>query len=53
MQIRTYEKALRLEANHYFVKELTKSVHDSNRNITMDNWLISIPLADELLKELY
>lgn len=34
-----------------YVKELTKSVHGSNRNITMDNW--SVSLADELLEEPY
>ncbi|KAK9693224.1 Transposase IS4 [Popillia japonica] len=37
----------------HFVRELTKSVQGSNRNITMDNWFTSIPLADELLKEPY
>lgn len=38
---------------NYYVKELTKSVHGSNRNITMDNWFTSIPLADELLQAPY
>nr|XP_022907721.1 piggyBac transposable element-derived protein 4-like [Onthophagus taurus] len=37
----------------YYVKELTKSVHGSNRNVTMDNWFTSVPLADELLKDPY
>ncbi|XP_066259615.1 piggyBac transposable element-derived protein 4-like [Euwallacea similis] len=37
----------------YFVKELTKSVHGSNRNITMDNWFTSVGLANDLLKDPY
>ncbi|XP_066139156.1 piggyBac transposable element-derived protein 4-like [Euwallacea fornicatus] len=37
----------------YFVQELTKSVHGSNRNITMDNWFTSVSLADCLLKDPY
>lgn len=35
---------------NFYVKELTKSVHGSNRNITMDNWFTSVSLADELLE---
>lgn len=35
----------------YYVKELTKSVHGSNRNVTMDNWFTSVKLFDELLQE--
>lgn len=37
----------------YFVKELSKPIYGSNRNITMDNWFTSIPLAKNLLKEPY
>ncbi|CAB3254174.1 unnamed protein product [Arctia plantaginis] len=37
----------------YFVKELSKPYHGSNRNITMDNWFTSVPLAEELLKPPY
>lgn len=33
----------------YFVKEVTRSIHGSNRDVTMDNWFTNIPLADELL----
>ncbi|XP_071055485.1 piggyBac transposable element-derived protein 4-like [Onthophagus taurus] len=33
----------------YLVKELSKSIHGTNRNITMDNWFTSVPLAKEML----
>ncbi|XP_066257793.1 piggyBac transposable element-derived protein 4-like [Euwallacea similis] len=35
-------------ANH-FVESLTTPLHGSNRNITMDNWFTSVPLAKKLL----
>ncbi|GBP42663.1 PiggyBac transposable element-derived protein 4 [Eumeta japonica] len=38
---------------NYFVKELCKPYQGSNRNITMDNWFTSVPLAAELLKPPY
>uniref|UniRef100_A0A336MIT5 CSON015446 protein n=1 Tax=Culicoides sonorensis TaxID=179676 RepID=A0A336MIT5_CULSO len=34
----------------FFVKKLTESIHGSNRNVTMDNWFTSVPLALDLLK---
>lgn len=37
----------------YFVKELTRSIHGTNRNVTMDNWFTSIPLAKQLLQQPY
>lgn len=37
----------------YCVVALTKSIHGSNRNITMDNWFTSIPLAEKLLQNPY
>ncbi|XP_060804330.1 piggyBac transposable element-derived protein 4-like [Amyelois transitella] len=37
----------------YFVKKLTRTVHGTNRNITMDNWFTSVPLAKSLVKEPY
>lgn len=37
----------------YYVKELTKPVHGSCRNITCDNWFTSIPFAQSLLQEPY
>lgn len=33
----------------YFVKTLTEPLHGSNRNVTMDNWFTSVPLANNLL----
>lgn len=32
------------------VKTLTVSIHGTNRNVTMDNWFTSIPLAEDMLK---
>nr|CAI5831944.1 unnamed protein product [Callosobruchus analis] len=37
----------------YFVKRLTKVVHGSNRNVTMDNWFTSVSLAEQLLEPPY
>lgn len=37
----------------FYVKELSKSVHGTNRNITCDNWFTSVPLAKSLLQEPY
>lgn len=37
--------------SNYYVQELTKSVHGSNRNITMDNWFTSVEIADKLLDD--
>lgn len=42
-----------LKLADYYVKDLTKSIYGSNRNITMDNWFTSVPLASELLKKPY
>lgn len=33
----------------YYVKELSKILDDSNRNITSDNWFAFVSLAKELL----
>lgn len=35
----------------FFVKKFTQTIHGSNRNVTMDNWFTSVPLAKQLLKE--
>ncbi|KAJ4425683.1 hypothetical protein ANN_27879 [Periplaneta americana] len=35
----------------FYVKELTKTLRGSNRNITVDNWFTSVKLADDLLKD--
>lgn len=37
----------------HFVKQLCEPVYGTNRNITMDNWFTSVPLASELLKPPY
>lgn len=42
-----------LPLGEYYVKELTKSIHGTKRNITMDNWFTSVPLAKSLLREPY
>lgn len=42
-----------LPLGEYFVKKLTRTVDGTNRNITMDNWFTSVPLAKSLLKEPY
>lgn len=39
-------------ADHY-VKGLTEVLYGSNRNITMDNWFTSVPLASTLLDKPY
>lgn len=33
-----------------YVDKLVETVKGSNRNVTMDNWFVSIPLAQHLLK---
>lgn len=43
----------RFAISHAFAKELTKSVHGTNRNNTMNNWFTSIKLADEVLSDPY
>lgn len=42
-----------ISLGEYYVKELTKTVHGTNRNITMDTWFTSVPLAKSLLSEPY
>lgn len=39
--------------SEYVVKELTRSIYGSNRNVTTDNWFTSIPLAKQLLQQPY
>ncbi|GBP63866.1 PiggyBac transposable element-derived protein 4 [Eumeta japonica] len=42
-----------LPQGEYYVKELSKPVHGTNRNITCDNWFTSVPLAKTLLQDPY
>lgn len=42
-----------LPLSTYYVKNLTKSIHGSNRHVTMDNWFTSVGVADELLEAPY
>lgn len=42
-----------LPLSNYYVETLTKSIHGSSRNVTMDNWFTSIPLAEKLLTNPY
>ncbi|XP_022825805.1 uncharacterized protein LOC111355922 isoform X1 [Spodoptera litura] len=37
----------------YYVKKLSSSIHGSNRNVTCDNWFISVPLAKDLIEKPY
>ncbi|CAK1579834.1 unnamed protein product [Parnassius mnemosyne] len=37
----------------FYVKELSRHLHGTNRNITCDNWFTSVPLAKSLLQEPY
>lgn len=40
-----------LPVGHFFVKELTKHLINSKRNITTSKWFTSVPLADDLFKD--
>lgn len=42
-----------LPQGEFYVKELSRSLHGSNRNITCDNWFTSVPLAKSLLLQPY
>ena len=36
---------------HHLTRELTRPYHQTNRNVTTDNWFSSVPLAAELLNK--
>lgn len=42
-----------LPQGEYYIKELSRPIHGTNRNITCDNWFTSVPLAKSLLLEPY
>lgn len=42
-----------LRLSTYYIKQLTKSIHGGNRNVTMNNWFTSISVADEILQAPY
>lgn len=42
-----------LPQGEYYVKELSRPLYGTNRNITCDNWFTSVPLAKSLLQAPY
>ncbi|CAB3250201.1 unnamed protein product [Arctia plantaginis] len=42
-----------LPQGEYYLKELSRPIHGTNRNITCDNWFTSIPVSKSLLAEPY
>lgn len=42
-----------LPQGEFYVKELSRPLHGTNRNITCDNWFTSVPLAKSLLQVPY
>lgn len=42
-----------LPQGEYYIKELSRPIHGTNRNVTCDNWFTSVPLAKSLLQEPY
>ncbi|CAB3262494.1 unnamed protein product [Arctia plantaginis] len=42
-----------LPQGEYYLKELSRPIHGTNRNITCDNWFTSIPVSESLLAEPY
>ena len=35
----------------YYVRKLSEPIHGTNRNLTVDNWFTSIPLAEQMLEQ--
>lgn len=35
----------------FYVRKLSEPIHGTNRNITVDNWFTSIPLADQMMRQ--
>ncbi|CAK1594957.1 unnamed protein product [Parnassius mnemosyne] len=42
-----------LPQGEYYLKELSRPIHGTNRNVTCDNWFTSVSLAKALLAEPY
>ncbi|CAB3231975.1 unnamed protein product [Arctia plantaginis] len=42
-----------LPQGEYYLKELSRPIHGTNRNIKCDNWFTSIPVSESLLAEPY
>lgn len=40
-----------LQLPTYYAKVLSEPIHGTNRNITLDNWFTSIPLAETMLRD--
>lgn len=43
------EPPVGMQLGHYYTKKLTKTYHNTNRNVTTDNWFTFIPLVSDLL----
>ena len=37
-----------ISLGHHYVRELSKPYHNTNRNVTADNWFTSVPLVSDL-----
>ncbi|GFS73720.1 DDE_Tnp_1_7 domain-containing protein [Nephila pilipes] len=43
----SHTQAKGIPLTSYFIEDFTRSIHGTNRNITMDNWFASIPLSEK------
>lgn len=42
-----------ISLSEYVVKELTRSIHGTNRNVNTDNWFTFVSLAKQMLQQTY